>query len=599
MARLRALMRNPAHVGQPLDAYIIPTGDAHQSEYVAECDDRRAFLSGFTGSAGTAIVTTQLAALWTDGRYYLQASQQLSPDWELMKDGLPDTPTRSKWLNKVLPVGGKVGCDPTLLSYDQWNKLVKELRSDGHELVDVDKNLIDLVWDERPSKPTSQLMLLTEKEAGMKWQQKITMLQTKLAEENVSAAVFTALDEVAWLFNMRGADIAFNPVFLSFSVITRDHAHIFIDDHKLSTSVRQHLKGVNLHPYEEVYEFLSNFSQTESNKIWLNDSSSYAIFRQVPKTKRLVSPSPVAEEKSVKNECEMKGMERANVKDAVALCEFFFWLEKEVSKGTVTEVSAADKVELLRSQQENFVSLSFDSISSIGPNGAIIHYKPTAESDCQVTNEEIYLLDSGAQYREGTTDTTRTVHLGTPSKYEQDCFTRVLKGHINLSSVIFPNGVKGQMLDTLARTSLWSVGLDYRHGTGHGVGAFLNVHEGPCGITYKARNHEIPLQAGMVLSDEPGYYEDGKFGIRIENCVKVVKAETKNNFGNVGFLTFEPITVVPIQRKMIDASMLTESEVTWLNVYHEKVRRLVGPELKLQGKKDVLQWMMEATQPMG
>lgn len=599
LSKLRSLMRNPAHISQPLDAYIIPTGDAHQSEYVAKCDDRRSFISGFTGSAGTAIVTTDLAALWTDGRYYLQASQQLSEEWTLMKEGLPDTPTRAKWLNKVLPVGGKVGCDPTLLSYDQWMKLLKELRSDGHELIDVDKNLIDLVWQDRPNPPCGQLITLTLDEAGCSWQEKVCILQKKLQEESASALVITALDEVAWLFNMRGSDIAFNPVFMSFAIVTKNSVNLFIDEKKLNGKVLEHLKGADIHPYNSFYGFLSSLAETESNKIWVNDSSSFATFRQIPKLKRLVSPSPVAVLKAVKNESEMKGMERAQVKDAVALCEFFYWLENEVKKGTVTEISAANQAESLRSQQENFVSLSFDTISSIGAHGAIIHYKPTPETDISLTTEEIYLIDSGAQYRDGTTDTTRTIHLGTPSKHEQECFTRVLKGHINLSSTIFPNGVKGVLLDTLARTSLWSVGLDYRHGTGHGVGAFLNVHEGPCGISFRVRTNEIPLAENMVVTDEPGYYEDGNFGIRIENCVKVVKAETKHNFGDVGFLTFEPITVVPLQKKMIDATLLNESEIEWINKYHAKVRSLVGEELKLQGKKEVYQWLLKATEPLG
>ncbi|XP_005088947.1 xaa-Pro aminopeptidase 1 [Aplysia californica] len=599
LSRLRSFMRNPAHVSQPLDAYIVPTGDAHQSEYVAECDSRRSFLSGFTGSAGVAIVTTKLAALWTDGRYYLQAGQQLSGDWELMKDGLPDTPSYSEWLNKVLPVGGRVGCDPSLLAYDRWMKLYKELKCDGHELVDVDENLVDLVWTERPDPPCSQLIILTLDEAGLSWQQKVSNIQESLVELSVSAVVITALDEVAWLFNMRGADIEFNPVFISYAIVTRDSANLFIDDEKLTSKVRQHLSGVKIHPYSSVYSFLSTLAQTDSSKIWVNETSSFAIFRQVPKVKRHVEPSPVAVKKAVKNANEMKGMERAQVKDAVALCEFFHWLEKEVPKGNVTEMSAAEKAENLRSQQENYVSLSFDTISSIGPHGAIIHYKPTPDTDTPVTTEEVFLVDSGAQYRDGTTDTTRTVHLGTPSKHEQECFTRVLKGHINLSSAIFPNGIKGQMLDTLARTSLWSVGLDYRHGTGHGVGAFLNVHEGPCGISFRVRNNEIPLEENMVLTDEPGYYEDGNFGVRIENCIKVVKADTKHNFGQVGFLTFEPITVVPIQKKMIDASLLTEFEVSWLNQYHAKVRSLVGDELKRQGKKEVYQWLLQATEPLG
>jgi Xaa-Pro aminopeptidase len=600
LSKLRALMHNPVHVSQPLHAYIIPTGDAHQSEYVAECDNRRAFISGFTGSSGTAIVTTNHAALWTDGRYYLQAAEQLSDDWKLMKSGLPDTPSESKWLNSVLPAGGRVGCDPSLLSVDKWKPLHKELRANGHELVGVEQNLVDLAWTNRPNPPCSDLIILTDEETGSSWAKKVTAIRAKLEEENASAVVVTALDEVAWLFNLRGSDIIYNPVFFSYAIITTDSVNLFLDFDKLTEKVRSHLSGVQLHNYETFYAFLASLAETETiSKIWLSSGSSFAAYSQVPKHKAFVLPSPLAPLKSVKTGAEMKGMERAQVKDAVALCEFFVWLEKEVHKGNVTEISAATKAEHFRSQQKDFISLSFDTISSIGSHGAIIHYKPNQETDRPITTEEVYLIDSGAQYRDGTTDTTRTIHLGTPSKHEQECFTRVLKGHINLSAAVFPQEVKGHMLDTLARQYLWEAGLDYRHGTGHGVGAFLNVHEGPCGISFRVSLTEIPLKENMVVTDEPGYYEDGNFGIRIENCIKVCKASTKHDFGGKGFLTFEPITVVPIQTKMIDASLLTEKEVQWLNAYHAKVRSLVGDELKAQGKKEVYHWLLQATEPLG
>ncbi|GFS27148.1 XAA-PRO aminopeptidase 1, partial [Elysia marginata] len=532
LSKLRALMHNAAHVSQPVNAYIIPSGDMHQSEYVAECDLRRAYISGFTGSDGTAIVTDTEAALWTDGRYFLQAEQQLSGDWTLMKAGLPDTPSDAKWLSNVLPTGGRVGCDPALLSMEKWKPLSKELKSNGHELVGVNENLVDLLWSDRPDRPCSDLIILSEKETGAAWQKKVSNIRGKMTEEKTSAVVLTALDEIAWLFNMRGSDICYNPVFFAFTVITKDKVNLFIDPKKLTNQVQQHLSGVTFHPYDTVYKFIANLAGDEAvSKIWISSKSSYAIFSQVPK-----------------------------VKDAVALCEFFVWLEKAVPTGTVTEITASDKAEFFRSQQENFMSLSFDTISSIGADAAIIHYKPKPETDKEVTTEEIYLIDSGAQYREGTTDTTRTIHLGTPSQHEQECFTRVLKGHINLSTAIFPKGLKGHMLDSLARQSLWEIGLDYRHGTGHGVGAFLNVHEGPCGISFRVSPSEIGLEENMIVTDEPGYYEDGKFGIRIENCVKVVKAETKHRFGGKDYLTFEPITVVPLQKKMIDATMLTEKE---------------------------------------
>lgn len=600
LSRLRSLMHNPVHVSPPLHAYIIPTGDAHQSEYVAECDNRRAFITGFTGSSGTAIVTINQAALWTDGRYYLQAEEQLGTEWKLMKSGLPDTPSESKWLNTVLPVGGRVGCDPTLLSVDKWKPLCKELKANGHELVSVEENLVDLIWSNRPNPPCNQLIILTDEETGASWQEKVARIRTKLVEENATAVVVTALDEVAWLFNLRGSDIVYNPVFFSFAIITTDSVNLFVDFEKLTEKLKSHLSGVSLLQYDTFYHFLSTLAEKGTvNKIWISGSSSFAAYSQIPKHKVLLSPSPLAAFKCVKTEAELAGMERAQVKDAVALCEFFVWLEKEVHTGMVTEISAADKAEYFRSQQEDFISLSFDTISSVGSHGAVIHYKPSAETDRTVTTEEIYLIDSGAQYRCGTTDTTRTVHLGTPSQYQQECFTRVLKGHINLSSVVFPTNVKGHMLDTLARQYLWETGLDYRHGTGHGVGAFLNVHEGPCGISFRISPTEIALEENMVVTDEPGYYEDGHFGIRIENCVKVCKATTKHSFGGKSFLAFEPITVVPIQTKMIDASLLTEKEIQWLNCYHAKVRSLVGEELKRQGKKEVYHWLLQATEPLG
>lgn len=593
-------MHNTAHVSQPINAYIIPSGDVHQSEYVAECDLRRAFISGFTGSDGTAIVTDTGAALWTDGRYFLQAEQQLSSDWTLMKAGLPDTPTDAKWLSSVLPVGGRVGCDPALLSIDRWKPLCKELKSNGYELIGVTENLVDLLWSDRPDRPCNDLIILSESETGASWQKKVNDVRGKMAEEKAAAVVVTALDEIAWLFNLRGSDIIFNPVFFSFAVITPKKVNLFIDPKKLTNQVQQHLSGVTFHSYDAIYKFIANLAEDEAvSKIWISSKSSYAIYSQVPKHKVLQQASPVAAMKSKKTIEEMKGMERAQVKDAVALCEFFVWLEKAVPTGTVTEISAADKAKFLRSQQENFVSLSFDTISSIGADGAIIHYKPTPETDKDVNTEEVYLIDSGAQYREGTTDTTRTIHLGTPSSHEKECFTRVLKGHISISTAIFPKGLKGSMLDTLARQSLWEVGLDFRHGTGHGVGAFLNVHEGPCGISFRYNPSEIGLEENMIVTDEPGYYEDGKFGIRIENCVKVVKAETKYRFGGKDYLTFEPITVVPLQRKMIDASMLTAKEIEWLNKYHSKVRDLVGEELLKQGKSNVYQWLLKETEPLG
>ncbi|ESO95131.1 hypothetical protein LOTGIDRAFT_215291 [Lottia gigantea] len=608
LSKIRSLMKNTKYVCEPIHAYIIPTGDAHQSEYVSDHDKRRDYISNFTGSAGTAIITETQAALWVDGRYFLQAEKQLDSNWTLMKDGLKETPTQADWLTKILPVGGSVGADPFMLSLEKWKPLEKSLKTNGHTLIAVDKNLVDIVWnDVQPPPPNNNLIILSDTYTGLSWQEKVKKIQSKLTEKKSVAFVLTALDEIAWLFNLRGSDIVYNPVFFAYTVVTTDKVHLFIDDSKLENGVSEHLELsdtsngalVIKHDYNSIKDFLAKLHQSAEKKIWISDKSSYALHSAIPKSKRLVEPSPVALLKSVKNKTEIKGMKNAQIRDAVALCEYFRWLEKEVKSGNLTEIKAADKLEQFRREQAEFVSLSFDTISSSGSNGAVIHYKPSPESDKAITTDQIYLCDSGAQYRDGTTDTTRTLHLGIPTQYQKECFTRVLKGHINLATVIFPNGVKGHMLDTLARTSLWNVGLDYLHGTGHGVGHFLNVHEGPCGISSKVSLADVALQEGMVLSNEPGYYEDGDFGVRIESLILVQKAETKYDFKNKGFLTFETITPVPLQTSLIDPKLLTEKEINWINDYHSFCQQVVGEEMEKQGRHEAKKWLIKSTQPIG
>uniref|UniRef100_A0A8D0GIV6 Xaa-Pro aminopeptidase 1 n=1 Tax=Sphenodon punctatus TaxID=8508 RepID=A0A8D0GIV6_SPHPU len=577
LKQLRQAMKNSKCVPAPIQAYIVPSGDAHQSEYIAPCDCRREFISGFDGSAGTAIITEQHAAMWTDGRYFLQGAQQMDSNWTLMKMGLKDTPTQEDWLVSVLPEGSSVGVDPFIIPADQWKRMSKALRSAGHALVPVEENLIDAVWADRPQRPCRPLMTLGLSYTGISWKEKITALRSKMAERKVVWFVVTALDEVAWLFNLRGSDVEYNPVFFAYAIVGTNSIRLFIDGDRLADpAVREHLLldsakevefTVQVMPYDSVLMALKAVYKDLSpmEKVWLSDKASYALTDATPKEHRYLTPyTPICIAKAVKNESEREGMRRAHIKDAVALCELFNWVEKEVPKGNVTEISAADKAEEFRSQQDDFVDLSFATISSTGPNGAIIHYKPVPETNRTLSMNEIYLLDSGAQYKDGTTDVTRTMHFGTPTAYEKECFTYVLKGHIAVSAAIFPNGTKGHLLDSFARSALWDQGLDYLHGTGHGVGSFLNVHEGPCGISYKTFADE-PLEAGMIVSDEPGYYEDGSFGIRIENVVLVIRAKTKYNFSNRGSLTFEPLTLVPIQTKMIDVHLLTQKEVRGAN----------------------------------
>ncbi|KAF7254644.1 Xaa-Pro aminopeptidase 1, partial [Varanus komodoensis] len=610
LRQLRQAMRSSKYVSEAIQAYIVPSGDAHQSEYIAPCDCRREFICGFDGSAGTAIITENDAAMWTDGRYFLQAAQQMDNNWTLMKMGLKDTPTQEDWLLSVLPEASRVGVDPFIIPADQWKRMSKVLKSAGHSLVPVKDNLIDAIWEDQLQRPCKPLMTLDLSYTGISWKDKITALRAKMAERKAVWFVVTALDEVAWLFNLRGSDVEYNPVFFAYAIIGTNTIRLFIDgDRMADPEVRAHLlldsaqdaeSSIQVLPYDSVLTVLKSLCNTLSphEKVWLSDKASYALTQAVPKAHRYLTPyTPICIAKAVKNASEAEGMRKAHIKDAVALCELFNWLEKEVSKGSITEITVADKAEEFRSQQENFIDLSFATISSTGPNGAIIHYKPSPETNRTLSLHEIYLLDSGAQYKDGTTDVTRTMHFGTPSDYEKECFTYVLKGHIAVSAAVFPNGTKGHLLDSFARSALWDQGLDYLHGTGHGVGAFLNVHEGPCGISYKTFADE-PLEAGMIVSDEPGYYEDGSFGIRIENVVIVVPAKTKYNFSNRGSLTFEPLTLVPIQTKMIHVPLLTQKECDWVNDYHRRCREVIGAELEQQGRHEALQWLIRETEPI-
>uniref|UniRef100_A0AAY4DW09 Xaa-Pro aminopeptidase 1 n=1 Tax=Denticeps clupeoides TaxID=299321 RepID=A0AAY4DW09_9TELE len=563
LRQLRQAMKNSKYIAEPIQAYIVPSGDAHQSEYISPCDCRREFICGFNGSAGIAIVTEQHAAMWTDGRYFLQASQQMDNNWTLMKMGLKETPSQEDWLIGILPENSRVGVDPWIIAADQWKNMFKALAGAGHSLVAVQDNLIDAIWDGRPHRPSTQLITLGLRYTGLTWQDKVTALRAKMSERKISWFVVTALDEIAWLFNLRGSDIEYNPVFFAYAIVGLSTLRLFVDQKRLADpAVREHLQldttsqpemSIQAAPYESVYTELLAICAAlgPKDKVWISDKASCALTQVIPKAHRTLIPyTPICLAKAVKNATEIEGMKMAHDVHFINL---------QIPKGMVTEISAADKAEEYRSQQKDFVGLSFPTISSVGPNGAIIHYRPLPETNRTLSLNELYLIDSGAQYMDGTTDVTRTVHFGTPSAFEKECFTSVLKGHIAVSAAVFPNGTKGHLLDSFARAALWDSGLDYLHGTGHGVGCFLNVHEGPCGISYKTFADE-PLEAGMIVSDEPGYYEDGSFGIRIENVVLVVPTKTKHNYRNRGSLTFEPLTLVPIQLKMIDTDQLTKRE---------------------------------------
>ncbi|XP_048581027.1 xaa-Pro aminopeptidase 1 [Nematostella vectensis] len=607
---LRALMANKTITDGGVQAYMVPSSDAHQTEDVAPQHKRRQFISGFSGSHGMAIVTVASAALWTDGRYFLQAEMEMDCNWKLQKEGLPDTPKFSEWLAEKLQVGSRVGVDPFLLSICDWNKLSKNLKDMGIVLVPIKKNLIDLIWKEQPElfavKPIYSLGLQF---TGQPWQDKLRDLRLKMSKKSTTAIVLQALDEIAWIYNLRGGDISFSPVFFSYSVITQSSATLYIDNRKVTPDVREQLGAddceavsmcVKIKPYEAVLDDVEKEGLKPKANIWLTPYCNYALKMVIPLGKYTIVESPIALPKSIKNEVEIAGMKRANIRDAVVISEYLDWLEREVEKGNnnLTEITAEDQLLEFRKKQDNFISPSFATISGFGANSAIIHYKANEFTNTKITKDGLYLLDTGGQYLDGTTDTTRTVHFGTPTQHQIDCYTRVLMGHLDIAMAIFPNDTYGRALDIFAREPLWRVGLDYRHGTGHGIGHFLNVHEGPqCISPGFPSDEEKKLTKGMILSDEPGYYEDGQFGVRLESAVLVQSANTPYNFNGMDYLMFEPIIYVPFQRKLINVSLLRPSQIEWLNKYNLRTRVVIGKELRRQKKDQAWEWLMRETQP--
>ncbi|KAJ3025590.1 UNVERIFIED_CONTAM: hypothetical protein HDU68_006959 [Siphonaria sp. JEL0065] len=595
LASLRALLRE-----RNLHAYIVPSEDAHQSEYIAACDGRRAFISGFTGSAGLAVVTLKEAALWTDGRYFLQASKELDNNWILQKSGLSGVPSKEEWLNKVLEPNSKVGIDPKLVTLPAARTLVDSLKPSSHSLVSVTENLVDLVWgDDRPGFPMNEVKPLDVKFAGKTAEEKLKNVRAAIEKKDTWGFVVTGLDEIAWLFNLRGNDIVCNPVFFAYALVTLDSAILYIHESKLTAATKAALtSSVEIRPYDQIFEDLKTFGQSNKDKkLWADPRCSLALQDALGGPQLITeSTSPITKFKAIKNATEIQGFRDCHIRDGASLVQYFAWLENELvmkKNISISEVDGADKLEWFRSQRENFVGLSFDTISSTGANGSIIHYKPEHGTCKIISADEMYLCDSGAQYLDGTTDCTRTHHFGTPTAFEKEAYTRVLKGHIQIDLAVYPRGISGYILDVLARTALWRAGLDFRHGTGHGVGHYLNVHEGPHGIGMRIAYNDVALEPGMTVTNEPGYYEDGKFGIRIENVMVVKEAETPYDFGGKGSLGFEHVTVVPISTRLVDVGLLLPEEREWLNRYHEEVYTKVSP--LLVGDELALKWLEKET----
>ncbi|KAF9653718.1 Creatinase/aminopeptidase [Thelephora ganbajun] len=595
--RLRALRELMAQEKYDVNALIIPSEDQHSSEYLAHCDERRAFISGFDGSAGCAVVTKQGAYLFTDGRYFLQAEQQLDNNWTLMKQGLPDVPTWQEFVSKRLDTESRVGIDSTLISASDAESLKKSLKDRQSELVSLSDNLVDIAWgSDRPARTLNPVYPLSTEFAGQSHEDKLAAVRKELESKKLVATVVDALDDVAWLFNLRGSDIDYNPVFFAYAVVTADSASLFVNDSQIDDSVQEHLgSSVKIQSYESFFPYLeglnSSLEKASKPKILISKRASLAVADAVGKDFAEIEQSIVTNFKAIKNDVEISGFRASHTRDGAALVRYFAWLEEQLKNGVVlSESQAANQLEEYRSELEFFKGLSFPTISSTGPNAAIIHYRPSLTDSAIIKREQIYLCDSGAQFLDGTTDVTRTWHFGTPKPEEKRAFTRVLQGHIAIDTAVFPCGTTGFMIDSWARKPLWKDGL-----AGHGVGSFLNVHEGPQGISYRLTSH-TPLRSGMTLSNEPGYYEDGKYGIRIENIVIVREADTPNNFGQKGYLRFENVTMCPMHKSLIDVDLLEVSEKAWVNSYHREVLEKLSP--LLAGDTRALEWLKRETSPL-
>ncbi|KAI8997669.1 peptidase M24, structural domain-containing protein [Pilobolus umbonatus] len=591
---LRGMMNN-------IDALVVTSEDAHQSEYTAECDNRRTWLSGFTGSAGLAVVTKENAALFTDGRYFLQASNELdSSVWTLMKQGTSGVPSWQEYLAQSCP-HSRIGIDPSTISAGNAANLEKTLLSVGSSLVYTEDNVIDKIRTDRPSRPAHSIKVHPLEYAGKSVAEKMKDLRDVLSGRNM---IISSLDEIAWLLNLRGSDIYCSPVFFSYCIVTSSSTILYIQPeatNSFSPEVRSHLKeaDIEIRDYDTM---LRDVPHIEGRFLVDNHTTNMSIIQAVGKDRidYQQGHSPVVMAKSIKNTAELNGMRDCHMRDAVALCKHFAWLENKlvVDKQPVREYEAAKHLESMRQLDDYYVGLSFDTISATGPNGAIIHYKPDVENSSLINPHHLYLCDSGAQYRHGTTDVTRTyLFQDEPTELQKRAFTRVLQAHIAIDSTLFPEGTTGKIssyqLDSIARQPLWRDGLDFRHGVGHGVGAYLNVHEGPQGIGSRPTYQDIALQSGMVVTNEPGYYEEGEFGIRIENVLIVDESLTADRLGHKQMLGFEHITFVPIGRKLIENSLLNESDTLWINEYHNECRRLLEP--LLEGDSQTLAWIERET----
>ncbi len=578
-----------------LDGFVVPLTDEHMSEYVGSYAQRLAWLTGFEGSAGSAVVLPEEAAIFVDGRYTLQVRSQVDADhWSYQS--VPET-SIADWLKEHAPDGARIGYDPWLHSRDWVTRATEALKAKGASLVPVKRNPIDAVWADRPEASTERLIVHPDRLAGKSSAEKRHEIADWLVKQGADAAVLAALDSIAWTFNVRGKDVSRTPVALAYALVHADGtADLYVAGEKIDAEVRQHLgNGVRVH---ERGDFEAALTRLKDQRVVVDPERSVAaIFDALDQAGATIVPArdPTVLPRAIKNPTEIAGQQAAQARDGAAIAKFLHWVEAEAPKGVLDELKASDRLEALRREAAELRDLSFDTISGAGPNGAIVHYRASEATNRPLEMNSIYLVDSGGQYEDGTTDITRTVVIGEPSAEMRDRFTRVLKGHIALATAVFPKGTRGSQLDSFARRPLWDAGLDYAHGTGHGVGSFLSVHEGPQRISPMGSSQsggDEPLQAGMILSNEPGYYKTGEYGIRIENLVQVVDKVIPG--AEKEMLGFETLTFAPIDRRLVARDMLAPAERDWLNAYHADVLAKIGAQLS----GDDRAWLEAACAPV-
>ena len=587
ISALREVMRR-----ESIDAFIFPSTDPHNGEYVPDHWKCREWISGFNGSAGTAVVTLNEAALWTDSRYFIAAAEQLEgTGFVLMKEGLEDTPSISKWLGRKLSFNGGncVGVDGMVMSANDTDNLISELRKEGGITVRTNFDPLAEIWKDRPEIPLNPIEIQPLEYAGESAESKLERIRQAIRTRHACGVLVSTLDDIAWTLNLRGTDVHCNPVFVSYLLLNEGTTTLFVNNRKLTKEVSDYLASINVkvEPYENVRKALKEYKAY--NIIMDKATTCHTLYNDV-RAKVEDCESPIPAMKAIKNETEVKGFREAMKRDGVALVKFLRWLKPAVEKGGETELSISRKLTSLRAEQPLFRDISFDTISAYQEHGAIVHYEPTTETDAPVRPEGFLLLDSGAQYQDATTDITRTIPLGTLTDEQRKVYTLVLKGNIQLAMLKFPDGASGTQLDALARMDMWREGMNYLHGTGHGVGSYLNVHEGPHQIRMQWK--PCPLRANMIVTDEPGLYLEGRFGVRIENTM-IIFPYKETEFGR--FLQMEPLTLCPIDTEPIILEMMKPEEIEWLNNYHKRVREELLPLLEDEEDRE---WLGQQTRPL-